>query len=564
MRSEEFQEKIAAKFALVERQEADLHDYQHAAIEFLWDNPFSALFMDTGLGKSISCLTLIDRLLTEDIGLRVLVVAPVRVAAQTWPNEIAEWQHVAWLNHTVIRAEDDDPEVVQAAQEAAVAFKGRPDYQVCQAAFKDAKFWATTEAEIEAANALPNLASVSGKAATAKKEELRRRRAAEPTSVHFINREALRWLVDLYSEWDVKKVNGKPKKVRRIVGWPYQTVILDESSGFQDYTTGRWKALMAVVAQGFVTRLHELTATPAANTYMGLFAQIYLLDRGARLGKNITAYRERYFTQNPKSRVYKLRPGAKEEISDKIADLCLVMKSADYLDEIEPLFLDRKIRMTDVEMKQYRRFEREFILTLEDGEEIEAITAASLSSKLLQLASGAVYNNAGETRLIHEHKIEDLRQLQEELGPENPLLVSYWYKSSLARLRKAFPEGRVMDASGKMFDGRNSPWAKGKIPLLFVHPASVGHGLNGQYGPGHDLYMFDACWSYELYYQLYRRLHRQGQLRQVRVHHPQMIGTNDELVFKRLGEKEDAQEVLFNRIRAMRRRLREQDMAMAA
>lgn len=523
----------------------EMHSYQDYATEWLWQRPFSAAFIDTGLGKTIILLTLIDRILQENIEERILIIAPVRVANQTWPNEFPEWEHTRWMedSHTVLRAEDDEPEVLAAHK----------------AAYDDARIFGATTAEASRA---------AGKAATAKKDELRLARANDGKSIHVINREALTWLIDLHSEWVVKKRNGKQVRIRQVVSWPYKTVIIDESSSFKDHTTARFKALVAVRAQGFIERLHELTATPAAEGYMGLFAQVFLLDRGERLGKNITAYREAYFTQNGYSRKWKIRKGAEEEISDLIADICLVMKTKDYRDEEEPLFLPRKLKMTDAEEKQYRKFTREFVLTLADGTMIEAETAASLSAKLLQLASGAVYETVKTedeeteevqiskvTHHVHDHKLDDLRQLQEELGDE-PILVAYWYKSSLARLRKAFPDAVVMDKAGKVVS-RYGPWNSGKIRMLLVHPAGVGHGLNMQYGPGHDLYLFDACWSYELFYQLYCRLHRQGQKNRVRVHLPQMIGTNDEVVVTRLQQKEDAQEILFRRIRALWKKMKE-------
>lgn len=530
--------RLKAKFARVSLAQWQMHEYQDTAAQFMWDNPFSALFMDTGLGKTCACLTLIDRLLSEDIGARVLVVAPVRVATQTWPNEIGEWSHTAWLNHTVLRCEDDDPEVTSAYQEA----------------YREAREWCSTVAEAQKA---------AGKASTAKKEEIRLRKAQDGCSLHIINREALTWLIDLYSVWVEKKVNGKVRRIRKIVGWPYRTIFIDESSSFKDHKTARFKALVAVRTQGFIDRLHELTATPAAEGYLGLFAQIFLLDRGERLGKNITAYREDYFVPNKYNRTYKLQRGAKEEIGDKIGDITLVMKSGDYLEEIPPLFLPRKLHFTPPQARQYKEMERDFILTTDDGEEIEAKTAADLSSKLLQIASGAIYTGDRDYKILHNHKIEDLQQLQEELSDEHPLLVGYWYRHSLARLRKAFPDARVLDKEGKIVS-RHGPWNTGKIKMLLVHPASVGHGLNMQYGPGHDLYMFDQCWSYELYYQLYRRLWRQGQKLQVRVHLPQMIGTNDVLVASRLGEKEDAQEALFEQIRIFRRRMKAQQMMKMA
>lgn len=535
--------------------------YQHLALDFLKENDFSALFIDTGLGKTIICLMLIAWLIEDDISAKILVVAPVRVAAQGWPNEISEWAETCWIPFSVIRAEDDEAEVICAGEAAVAEFRETHDAKAMNKARQSAAFFATEEHEFAAVKLMVNEVQVRVKAQTTKKEELRLRRANSKANLHIINRESLTWLIDLYSEWKIKKVKGVEKRKRVIVGWPYRTVFLDESSSFKDHKSARFKALVSVRAQGFIDRLHELTATPAAESYLGLFAQLYLMDRGERLGNNITAYKEEFFVQGRFHQAVKLRRGAEEEISDRIADLCLVMKSKDYLDEIDPLFLPRRLRMTPTEMTMYREFEREFVLTLPDGEVIEAETAASLSGKLLQLASGAVYNKDKQVRHVHEHKIEDLKELAEELAVAGePLLVAYWYKSSLARLKKAFPKAAIMDTSGKIV----KPWNDGKVGMLLMHPAGAAHGLNMQYGPGHDVYFFDACWSYELFYQLYRRLHRQGQKRQVRIHLPQMIGTNDVLVFDRLTDKEDAQEILFNRVRALHKRWKELQMQKEA
>lgn len=555
MRMSSLASRIAAKLAHIERREEDMHDYQRQAFEFLLANPFCALFIDTGLGKTIIVLTLLVFMLQRGMCKKVLIVAPVRVAAQTWPNEIAAWEHTAWLGHTVIRAEDDDAEVISAGKLGARRGKALAEAQI-----ETLRELGQTDDGIKE-YVRKRTATAAQKAQTAKKEELRQRRRKSNADIHVVNREALQWLVDQYSEWTVKTRNGKKRRVRKVVGWPYDVVVLDESSSFKDYSTARFKALSAVRQQGWIKRLIELTATPAAESYMGLFAQVFLMDKGKRFGRFITTYRDNYFVKVGKTehQNYKLRPGADKQIGDCIADICMVMKSSDYLEEQEPLFLNRMIDMSEFELAQYRRFERESILDLDDGDYIEAETAAALSAKLLQLASGAVYDKDRRARLIHNHKIEDLAELVEELQG-SPLLVAYWYKSSLARLRKAFPDAVVMDKAGKVVS-RHGPWNTGKVKMLLVHPASVGHGLNMQYGPGHDLYMFDQCWSYELFYQLYRRIHRQGQVRQCRIHLPQMRHTNDVFVVKRLGLKEDAQEALFNRIRAMRRRMLERRLA---
>lgn len=559
-----FRERLDALHALNRRKRVDMHVYQDEIIEFLYDNPFSAAFLDTGLGKTVSALTLILRLLLEGSSERVLVVAPIRVANQTWPTEIAEWDHLCGLDYEVIRAEDDDPEIVSAGRVALAEFKCRPDYRQLLEDRRWAEFFAVSDEDKTEVRAIPTAEGEAARARTAAKEALRQHKIGNTKSIHIIDIEHLTWLVNQHSKWVEVKRKGKIRRKRVIVDWPYDMVIIDESSKFKDYKTSRYKALNAVRAGPWIKRMHELTATPAAESYLGLFAQIHLLDQGERLGSNITAYRDKYFRLKPRSKfVYELMPGSEEKIGDLIADISMVMKSNEYLDEQDPLFLPRRIRMEPALLKQYRKFEREFIMSVPVGEDapnvvIEAANAGVLSSKLLQLSSGAIYDDTKKWHETHRHKLEDLEQLVDELEG-SPLIIAYWYKSSLARLRKLFPKASVFDATGKIV----KPWNDGKVPLLLMHPASVAHGLNMQYGPGRDIYYFDLPWSYELYYQLYRRIHRQGQTLQCRIHLPQMIGTNDELVADRLLAKEDAQEALFERIRMYRRRFKER-MRMAA
>lgn len=450
------------------REKSALHGYQQTAVRFLHDNPFSALFVDMGLGKSAISLTLLDELAGRFAFDRALIIAPLRVANQVWPAEIAAWRHTHWMTHSLLTG--------SAAQ--------------------------------------------------------REQAALSPALIHIINREQVEWLVQFWA------------RRRR---WPYDVVIIDESSSVKDHTTKRFKALKKV--RQHVRRMHQLTATPASESHMGLFAQIYLLDGGQRFGTHITPFREEYFTYNQYSMQYAIRPGAAERIADKISDICLVMKAEDHLSREKPIFVDRKVRLTAAQMKAYRAFEREFILDLPDGQEIEANTAAELSGKLLQLASGAVYDHERVAQHVHDHKIDELRQLQEG-ARGRPLLVAYGFQSSRERLRKAFPKAVVMDRKGDAV----GPWNKGKIDMLLVHPASAGHGLNLQAG-GHILVFFDLPWSLELYLQTIGRLDRQGQEKVVRVYHIVAEGTVDELVLSRLKEKQDAQEALFQRIRRMRRQL---------
>lgn len=528
-------EFLAAKFAHVERGEEDLEDYQVEATDFIDANPFSALFIDTGLGKTIIVLTLIVRLwLRDPWGLKVLIVAPPRVASQGWPDEISAWGHTAFLSHSVIRCDDDEPEVKAAEKQA----------------YQEACEW----------NSRSEARSIAGKVATLKKEEIRLRRLNKDAVVYTIDIHHLEWLVDKFSIWLPHK-RDKRKLVRKIVGWPFRVVVLDESSGYKDHNSNRFKAIAAVRQAGFIDRLIELTATPAAEGYMGIFAQIFLLDLGERFGRLITPFRKKHFDPHPVVKfVWELKEGAKEIIGKIIADIVMVMEARDYIDGLDPIFIPRPMEMTSDEMALYKKLQREMVIEIPVGdegqtEEIEARNAAALAGKLMQLAAGAVYNDEKVARVVHDHKINDLRELMEELRGE-PLLIAYWYKSSRVRLKKAFPKAQEIDAAGKMV-GRYGPWNSGKVKHLLIHPASDGHGLNLQYGPGHDVYMFEYPWSYELFYQLWRRLARRGQKLQVRVHMPVVKGTIEERVVKKLKMKEDAQSWLFGFLKRQRKKLME-------
>ena len=339
-----FDARVRAKFANVLRTRDDMHGYQDEAVQFAKDNPFSALFLDLGLGKSISMLTLIVDLLSEFLYDKVLVIGPMRVATQTWPNEIGEWLHTAHLNYSVIQVSDDHPAVRQAAQQ------GR------------------SEARLRGMS--PGEATSAGNAAAmACKERLRIAATRNTASIHTISVDWIEWLVDYWG-----------------VNWPYRMVIVDESSLLKDYKTNRFKALAKVRNHpGLLERVHLLTATPAAETYEHLFSQIYLLDGGERFGKHITRFREEFFVKNTYTRKYKLRPNAEDAILAKIADISIVMKAKDHLKVEEAQIIRRPITLGDVEMTLYRTLEKEFVVTLPDGSEVEAETAAALSAKLLQM-----------------------------------------------------------------------------------------------------------------------------------------------------------------------------------
>lgn len=511
-------------YGQVKRTRADLHSYQRKAVRFLYEIPFSALFVDLGLGKSVICLTLLADLINEGWTGKALVIAPLRVAKATWPEEIKEWKQAAGIEYSLIRAEDDDDEI-------KALYKSIYDAEY-------ARQRRVGETPAVAASYARRAAQGPRQAA---KELARQRQAMSDAQLHIINIERLEWLVEFWERM------GREHNLK----WPYDVVVIDESSKFKDYTTKRYKALKKCLPR--ITRLHTLTASPAAESYQHIFAQIFLLDRGKRFGRYITHFLQRYFTEIKQAKKWVIKKGSEKKISDKIADICLVMKARDYKEELgieEWLPVPRRIVLNEDLMDRYHDFEKTMILKL-DEMRIEAVNGAALFNKLLQMTSGAVYTEEKAVVPVHDEKIEALRELIDELQGE-PLMVPYWFKSSLVRLKRAFPHGVVL---GKGNVAKiTADWNAGKIPLLFIQPGSAAHGLNLQKGPGHDVAFFDPIWSRELYEQTIGRLSRQGQSQVVRVHHLMCVGTADEIVYDCLQDKGAGQERLFEFIRRARRR----------
>lgn len=525
-------EYLAEKFARVERGRDDMHGYQlDRAVPFLKKNPFSALFVDLGLGKTCISLTVIADLIAQlDDDGPILIIGPLRVVHRTWPDEIGVWEHTAALNATMIRDEELQAAVREAGRKARAPFVAEAKVEAVARGLDPDLDPISTRAVINEFVKL-NKAKIDEARIKEGRVQIRQACTRNRSTIHLVNREQVEFLVEAWGR-----------------NWPYKVVFIDESSVFKDHSTRRFKALRRV--RPLIKRMHQLTATPAAEGYMGLFAQMYLLDEGKRLGKNITMYRERYFSRGYDGFTWKLRPGAEEEIAEKIADICLTLKREDYLKDLkDPVFNPRYVQMTRDEKALYKSLERDFIMELEDGTEIEAESAATLSSKLLQLAAGFVYDEAKRVHNIHTHKIDELHQIVEEANGE-PLLVAYWFKPSLQRLKVAFPHAVVMDPEGKAM----GPWNKRKTQMLLVHPQSAGHGLNLQKG-GHHLVFFDIPWSLELYLQIIGRLDRQGQTEAVVLHHIITQGTIDEAVIEALRGKRDIQEVLFRYLKSIHKRL---------
>lgn len=356
-------------------------------------------------------------------------------------------------------------------------------------------------------------------------EKNRRANLLKTADIYVINKENVEWLVNLY---------GKK--------WPFDCVIIDESSCFKSSSSKRWKALRKVVP--FIEYTALLTGTPAPNGLLDVWSQIYLLDCGKRLGRNMTTYKQRFFQSDYMGYNHTLAPGAEEKIHSLIADITLSMKAEDYLQLPDRIDIVQPVKISKKLMKEYTELEKEFYLELEDGNNIEAVNAAVVSNKLLQFCNGAVFtDDLGNWSEIHKGKIEALKELIEDNPTEN-ILVAYNYKSDKERILKAFPTATTLDKEGLAVD----EWNKGNIKMLLAHPASAGHGLNLQKG-GSMIVWFGLTWSLEYYQQFNARLHRQGQQKPVRVVHIVAEGCIDERVCEVLQQKEITQDRLIDALK---------------
>lgn len=343
-------------------------------------------------------------------------------------------------------------------------------------------------------------------------------------NVYVINRENVEWLVECRQ-------------------WDFDMVVIDELSSFKSHRARRFKALKKI--RPMVKRIVGLTGTPAPNGLIDLWAEIGILDMGQRLGRFIGGYRERFFVPDKRSREmvfsYKPREGAEEAIYQLLSDICISMKAVDYLEMPECVYNRVEVAMNDKEMELYQQLEKDMLIPYEDGD-IDAVNAAGLSNKLMQMANGAVYDENGGVKHIHDRKLEALEDLVEAANGK-PVLIAYWYKHDLARIRERI--GAVGLDTAEDF----RKWNAGEIPVAVIHPASAGHGLNLQAG-GSTLIWFGLTWSLELYQQMNARLWRQGQKETVVIQHLIAKDTLDERVMEALEKKDCGQSALVDAVRA--------------
>jgi SNF2 family DNA or RNA helicase len=445
------------------------HDYQKFAIKYILEHPIAAVILSMGLGKTSITLTAIEQLMYDSFEVsKVLVVAPLRVARNTWGEEIRKWDHLSHLRYSV---------AVGTAKERLQALQADAD-------------------------------------------------------VYIINRENLQWLVDK---------SGIP--------FDFDMVVLDELSSFKNWQSKRVKSFLKVRPK--VRRVIGLTGTPSGNGLMDLFAEYKCLDMGKRLGRFITQYRNQYFIPDRMSGQivysYKLRPGAEEQIFDKVSDITISMRALDHLKMPELIENEYRVFMDASERDLYDTFYEDKILPLVDGE-VTAANAAVLTGKLVQMANGAIYSDAGETIQIHDRKLDALEDLLEAANGE-PVMVAYWYQHDLKRIEERLKD---LDIYYEKLDSDKSiaKWNRKELPVALVHPASAGHGLNLQSG-GHILIWYGLTWSLELYQQTVARLWRQGQNSEtVVVQHIITAGTIDEDIMEALKSKDMSQNRLISAVKA--------------
>lgn len=440
------------------------HNYQSYAIDYIETHPVAAVLLDMGLGKTVISLTAIAYLLFDSFEAhRILVVAPLRVARDTWPAEISKWQHLKHLTYAV---------AVGTVKERKAALMANADITI-------------------------------------------------------INRENLGWLIDSSG-----------------FEFNYDMVIIDELSSFKNHKSKRFQSLMKVRPK--VKRIIGLTGTPSSNGLMDLWAEFKLLDFGERLGRFITHYRNNYFIPDKRNGEiiysYKPMPYAEDAIYRKISDITISMKSTDHLQMPELITSQYEVQLSEDEEQRYEELKADFILELPEGE-ITAANAASLTGKLSQLANGAIYDDEGNIVEFHDRKLDALEDIIESANGK-PLLVAYWFKHDLQRIKKRF-DVREIKTSKDIID-----WNNGDIPVAVIHPASAGHGLNLQAG-GSTLIWFGLTWSLELYQQTNARLWRQGQSSgTVVIEHIITKGTIDERILKALSLKEVSQNALIDAVKA--------------
>lgn len=451
----------------------NLHDYQVVAGKHVYENPYSALFMDMGLGKTISILTILHRLICEDLEIeKVLVIAPKRVVDSVWTQEAKKWKHTK--------------------------------------NFKIVKVAGTPKKRMEALN--------------------------QQADIYLLGRDNVAWLCGLYGGLML----------------PFDMLVIDESSSFKNPKSIRFKALRKVRTS--FKRIVLLTGTPAPKGLIDLWAQLFLLDGGERLGKFVTEYRRKYFKPNQRNGHtvfnYKLLKQSEEKIYSKIEDICISMNAKELGLQLPELVVNPiQIKFDSRLQEQYNEFEKNSVLELfEDVENMDAgifaLNAAALSNKLLQFANGAIYDADKNWHEVHKLKLEETKQIIES-NEGKPVLIGWTYRHDMERLLKYLKAYKPVQLKT---DQDVVNWNAGKIQVLMMHPASGGHGLNLQAG-GNNIVWFGQTWDLELYQQMNARLYRQGQAQTTFIRKLIAVDTIDTRVVAAQESKADKQNSLLIAVR---------------
>ena len=438
------------------------------------ETPRCGIWASMGMGKTVSTLNAVDVIQMVEPE-PALVVAPLRVARSTWPDETRKWDH---LKHLSVMP------VVGSEQERKMALR-------------------------------------------------------HDAAIYTVNYENLPWLVEHWGE-----------------RWPYRTVILDESTkvkGFRLRQGAQRAKALGRVAHTKVKRLVELTGTPSPNGLQDLWGQAWFIDAGQRLGRTYDAFKQRWFRASYNGFGVEPLPHAQAEIQEKLRDVCLTVDARDWFDLREPIVNNIFVELPTAARRLYRDMEKKMFMELESGHEVEAFNAAARTIKCLQIANGAAYvgESNDEWKDLHDVKLQALEEVIEEAAGA-PVLVAYHFKSDLARLQRAFRQGRVLDADPQTL----RDWNAGRIPVLFAHPASAGHGLNLQDG-GNILVFFGHWWNLEERLQIIERI---GPTRQMQAGHDRPVfihniiarDTVDELVIERVESKREVQDILLDAMKTRR------------
>lgn len=469
-----------------------LRPYQERMAAHVIDNPYCALWADMGAGKTATVLSAITRLVQDLDVAQVLVVAPKRVALNTWPAEVARWAQFQGLTVRTLTAADFG---MQWKVEAIIKQQGKTTF---------------------VKRLRPTIAPqtfLTGEVITT------------------ISRDLLNVLVGLLG--------------RR--GWCFDMMVLDDC-GMRDAGAKKFAAVKALRKHGCLGRLVQLTGTPRPKSLLDLWPQLYLLDQGQRLGRTLTGYRGQWFVPEKRSRdgrqifSYRPIPGAEDDIFARVGDICISLLPEDVVQLPERTFNVIPLQLTGQAREAYRQMARHQLLTV-GGSDITAGNSAVLVGKLLQMASGQVYDEDGQVQHIHDVKMECLEEVVESLDG-TPLLVAYWFAHERDRIKARFPQAVELDD----YPDTEARWNRGEIQMLLLHPQGGAHGLNLQFNDGHG-YWYGPIHDLELWQQWNKRLHRSGRKTPVFIHVPIIEDTIEVAVLESLGPKGAGQDRLLNAVR---------------